>query len=100
MEIFTITGRNYDSNIFLLLGEHPTMIDTGTGLYSKEVLRTIQKFITPSAIEYLVLTHEHYDHVGGVPGIQHASGNNAKVASHQKAVEKLASGKSSLVPKR
>jgi glyoxylase-like metal-dependent hydrolase (beta-lactamase superfamily II) len=94
MEIFTINGRNYDSNIFVLIGNHPAVIDTGTGIYEKEILRTLQKFIQPTMIEYIVLTHEHYDHVGGVTSILTATGNQAKVVAHKNTVEKLKAGKS------
>ena len=40
MDIFTIYGRNYDSNVYIIIGNIPTIIDTGTGLYNKEIMDT------------------------------------------------------------
>ncbi len=44
MGIFTVSGRNYDSNIFVIIGKIPSVIDTGTGFNSGEVIEIIKKF--------------------------------------------------------
>jgi len=36
---------SFDSNIYLLTGEQNILIDTGTGLSSQEVVRSIKKVI-------------------------------------------------------
>ena len=60
-----MSGRNYDSNVYVMVGKIPTVVDTRTGFYSKEIIETIKKFIDPTEIKQILLTHEHYDHVGG-----------------------------------
>ena len=65
MDIFTILGRGYDSNIYVIVGSNPTIVDTGTGFYSNDVISVIRKFVDPTTIKNIILTHEHYDHVGG-----------------------------------
>jgi hydroxyacylglutathione hydrolase len=94
MEIFTIYGQQYDSNVYVITGKKPTIIDTGTGLYAKDLLNMIEKHIDIKKIDQIILTHEHYDHVGGTLDIEKASGKKLVVGAHIEAVEKLKSGKS------
>ncbi|MCJ2534379.1 MAG: MBL fold metallo-hydrolase [Candidatus Thermoplasmatota archaeon] len=95
MDIFTISGRNYDSNVYVIIGNTPTVIDTGTGLYNKEIMEAIKKFTDPATIKQIILTHEHFDHVGGTLDILKATNDNAKVFAHKNAVNKLKKGESS-----
>jgi len=94
MDIFTIPGTNYDSNIYVIVGEIPTIIDTGTGFYSERIIETIQKRIKLHKIQQILLTHEHYDHVGGVQDIIRATEGTAKIFAHKDIVSKLRDGKS------
>jgi hydroxyacylglutathione hydrolase len=95
MEIYMIPGREYDSNIYVILGKVPTIIDTGTGFHTREVVNTIQRIIPLTQIRQIILTHEHYDHVGGVHDLVQMSKGTAKIYAHQDAVQKLSEGKSS-----
>lgn len=63
----------YDSNIYLVTGERPVIVDAGTGLDSDAVERRIRSFsqIQPSAV---ILTHCHYDHAGGAKKLADAFG--------------------------
>lgn len=94
MVIFTISGREYDSNIYLVLGEIPTIIDTGTGFYSKMIIDTIQKVLPLTKVQQILLTHEHFDHVGGVKDIVEATKGAARIYAHKDIVLKLKAGKS------
>lgn len=94
MDILTIPGINYDSNIYVIIGEIPTVIDTGTGFYSERIIETIQKRIKLHKIRQILLTHEHYDHVGGVQDIIRATEGAAKIFAHKDIVSKLRDGKS------
>ncbi len=46
-----MSGRNYDSNVYVMIGKIPTVVDTRTGFYSKEIIETIKKFIDPTEIK-------------------------------------------------
>jgi glyoxylase-like metal-dependent hydrolase (beta-lactamase superfamily II) len=94
MDIYTIPGREYDSNIYVIIGKVPTVIDTGTGFHSPQVLETIQHYIQPKKIQQILLTHEHYDHVGGVRDLVLASAGTAKIYAQKDIVSKLEEGKS------
>ena len=94
MNIFTIPGREYDSNVYVVVGKIPTIIDTGTGFYTKMIFETIQKIVTLNQIQQILLTHEHYDHVGGAQDILQASKGRAKIFAHKDVVSKLKEGES------
>ena len=94
MDIFTIPGREYDSNVYVIGGQTPTIIDTGTGFYSRMIIETIQKIIKLHQIRQILLTHEHYDHVGGVQDIVRATKGTAQIFAHKDVVSKLKDGKS------
>ena len=94
MKINCIYGHNFDSNIYLILGEETTIIDCGTGLYNSEVNSNIKNIVDPENIKQIILTHEHYDHCGGVKDIFNLTGKKAKVISHFNASEKIEKGES------
>jgi len=33
-----MSGRNYDSNVYAIIGKIPTVVDTGTGFYSRKII--------------------------------------------------------------
>ena len=94
VNIHCIYGRNYDSNIYIIKGEIPTIIDTGTGLHHDEVAKKIKHIIDPLSIKQIILTHEHYDHCGGVKKIKELTDGKARIIAHKDAVEKIERGES------
>lgn len=94
MKIHCIPGVQYDSNIYLITGKKTTVIDTGTGLYQENVTRKLNEVIDPTMIDQIILTHEHYDHCGGVKNIYDLSDENAVVMAHSQASSKIEKGKS------
>jgi hydroxyacylglutathione hydrolase len=94
MDIYTLPGQQYDSNIYVVVGKVPTIIDTGTGFHTKEIVDAIQDIVPLNKIQQILLTHEHFDHVGGVQDIVHASKGTAKIFACNSIVSKLAEGKS------
>ena len=94
MKIHYIYGQSYDSNIYVITGEKTTVIDTGTGLFCDYVVKRIKKNVNPVDVEQIVLTHEHYDHVGGVKQVLDLTGGKAKVFAHHDASDKIERGDS------
>jgi len=94
MKIHCIYGRNSDSNIYTILGENPTIIDCGTGLYNEEVVRDIKKIVDPTSIKQIILTHEHFDHCGGVKKLHDLTDGKAKIVSYENAADKIERGES------
>jgi glyoxylase-like metal-dependent hydrolase (beta-lactamase superfamily II) len=61
-----------DAAIYLLVfGDRAALIDAGCGQGHDRVLKHIAEALPPAAqVEYLFLTHCHYDHVGGAEALR------------------------------
>lgn len=94
MKIYCIYGINYDSNIYIITGKIPTIIDCGTGLNQRYVEDKIREIINSKEILQVILTHEHYDHCGGLKKIYELSNKNVKVFAHNLASDKIERGES------
>jgi glyoxylase-like metal-dependent hydrolase (beta-lactamase superfamily II) len=94
MTIQVIPGSGFDSNIFLIDGKKPTIIDTGTGMNKEYINNSIESYIDPNKITQIILTHEHYDHVGGTKDILELTNNCATIFAHEYASNKIEQGKS------
>ena len=79
MKVRYIPGVGYDSNVYLLGDEDPIVVDTGTGAYADTVLEEISKSVPLRSIGRIVLTHSHYDHIGGAAEFQRATGSRIYV---------------------
>jgi hydroxyacylglutathione hydrolase len=93
--IHCIYGQNYDSNIYVITGKHPSIVDCGTGLHAAYVEKTIARIIDLTDIDQIILTHEHYDHCGGVKHLYQRGNEAAKIIAHLDASEKIEKGDSS-----
>ncbi len=94
MKIYCIYGISFDSNIYIVTGKIPTIIDCGTGLNQKYVYDKICKIIKSEEILQIILTHEHYDHCGGLKKIYDLSNIDVKIFAHKLASNKIENGKS------
>jgi len=94
MAVHCIFGRGYDSNIYIITGKKTTIVDTGTGLYSEQVINDIKKLIEPSKVQQIIITHEHFDHCGGVRKLHEISGNSSKIMAYVDASDKIERGDS------
>jgi len=90
--IRVLSGR---SNVFLLtFGGKNVLIDTGPGFMSK-TLENRLKALNISNIEYLILTHTHFDHAANAQKIK--ENYNAQVLVHKSEVSFLTRGEN-IVP--
>jgi len=94
MKISCLYGIGYDSNIYIIPGKNPSIIDCGTGLFINDVYEEIKKYIDPKQIKQIILTHEHFDHCGGVKKIFEKTGKKAKIFAHENASKKIEKGES------
>lgn len=70
MHVVRCGGRGWDCNQFLVKDPKANrfdMVDAGHGLDFDNVLREISAVIDPARIRNVVVTHEHLDHVNGLP---------------------------------
>jgi glyoxylase-like metal-dependent hydrolase (beta-lactamase superfamily II) len=94
MKVHYIAGVAYDSNVYLLEDEDPVVVDTGTGMYADTVLEEMSKILPLKRIGRIVLTHCHYDHIGGAAAFQKATG--ARIYLHEAEAGPLLAGDTSL----
>ena len=90
MTITFLPGRGYDSNLFLVGGRDPILIDTGTGEHTKGILESLGQAVELEKLKAIVLTHRHYDHVGGAGVMMRRLG--AKVFIHELDAEVVGNG--------
>jgi len=55
----------FDSNIYLITGERNVLVDSGIGFQSDDTIASLKKMLNNRKLDIIVLTHRHYDHVGG-----------------------------------
>lgn len=81
------------SALLLTSSEGHVLIDSGTKQAAPQVLANIRALgFDPADVRYLLFTHEHMDHVGGLAEVQRAT--NAPVLSRAPAVATLRRGAS------
>ncbi len=92
IEVLQVLGGR--CNVYLLSeGEHTMLVDTGTKRYCKALEKALRK-LDIRHLDYLLLTHTHFDHAGNARKIQQKY--NASVIVHRSERELLASGKATL----
>ncbi len=79
--IFQLTPLRY-VNLLLIARERLALIDTGIPGSAKSILECITKLgRKPSEIDLILVTHNHFDHIGGFAELRKQT--PAKVAVHQ-----------------
>jgi len=94
MKVHYIAGVGYDSNVYLLEDEDPIVVDTGSGMFADATLEEMSKIVPLKRVGRIVLTHSHYDHIGGASMIQKATGG--RIYLHEDEAIPLKAGDTSL----
>ena len=94
MKVHYLAGVGYDSNVYLLEDEDPIVVDTGTGMYADTILEELSRIVPLRKVGRIVLTHCHYDHLGGAAEFQKATG--ARVYLHEVEATPIMAGDMSL----
>jgi glyoxylase-like metal-dependent hydrolase (beta-lactamase superfamily II) len=86
-EVFQVGGGSFSSSedaaIYLIqFGSHAALVDAGCGNSTKKVLANIGSRNVPlDAIEYVLLTHCHFDHTGGAGELRDKTG--CRIVAHE-----------------
>jgi glyoxylase-like metal-dependent hydrolase (beta-lactamase superfamily II) len=59
----------FGSNVFVILGNKTAAIDAGSEGNSSYTVSRIRDALGGRPLDMLILTHAHYDHIGGVPAV-------------------------------
>ena len=74
---------------YLFCGERKALIDTGPKIAVPGLLTAFsQTGVDPDEIDYIILTHIHMDHAGGI-GLAVKEMKNARVVAHRRAYDHL-----------
>ena len=96
--LWQVGGAEYtsveDAAIYLIrFGEKAALIDAGCGSDHDSLVDNISEVLPPGTeIEYLFLTHCHYDHSGGADKVRNQYG--CKIVAHELDAEYLENGDS------
>ncbi|MGD1059971.1 MAG: MBL fold metallo-hydrolase [Methanomassiliicoccales archaeon] len=80
MVVHFMPGSGVDSNVVLVDGTDPILVDTGTGENQEKLLREIREATKGRKVARIILTHRHFDHVGGAARMSSSLG--ARLFAH------------------
>ena len=89
MRIVQPYGYNKGDSTLFIGSEKTAIIDTGMEYCSARLAEEVKEELKGRPLDYILLTHSHYDHVCGVPALRHAW-PKAKVCAHPHAARILA----------
>jgi glyoxylase-like metal-dependent hydrolase (beta-lactamase superfamily II) len=85
--VMMIQGVGLTSNVYLILGRSPSLIDTGAGPPENPLKPMLVKAgVKPESLRTVILTHYHPDHVGG---LEELVGMDIQVLAHPAAAAKI-----------
>ncbi len=95
-EIFQVGGgrltSSEDAAIYLInFDGHAALVDAGTGAAQERLVANIKACgVNPQQIEYILITHCHYDHTGGVKALKNLV--PAQIVAHELEAPSLEQG--------
>jgi glyoxylase-like metal-dependent hydrolase (beta-lactamase superfamily II) len=79
MKVIRVIASNIGNNTYILLTKKPAIIDPSENVDA--ILNHLKEYIKPEDLEYIILTHYHFDHVFGAPKLKEET--NAKIMIHE-----------------
>jgi len=89
MDVHMIPGRGINSNIYILTeGEQAFIVDAGMGTHYDYIKDNLRRYVHPDAVTCIIITHEHFDHTGGIDNLIEIC-PNAQVCMHKQCMYAL-----------
>ena len=67
--VHMLSGRGYDSNILVLDGDTPVVVDCVTGKMNEHNAERIEAVVVGRTVDRIVINQGHFDHGGGSAGL-------------------------------
>lgn len=88
-----IVGKPGPVNAYLFIGDHVTLLDTGTSDGVKKIECALHELgLRIEDIDQILITHGHGDHCGAAHGIVSKAGKTIPVAAHPDEVRRIETG--------
>lgn len=85
--IYLVIGRGITSNIYIINGKNITIVDSGNGAKENSILPKLKEiFIQIPKVSKIILTHFHFDHIGGLTELLEAFKTEIIVQKEEKAL--------------
>src|SRR3972149_4844564 len=89
-QVYQVPARG--ASVFLLVDERITPIDAGMCGSGRRVLAAVREIgRSPEDVAQIIVTHYHYDHIGGLAELRRATG--ARTAAHRVEAPSVSGGK-------
>ena len=81
VEFINVGGRPGGDAFLLLTEGHAALVDSGYAFCAGEMVEKIRQNLGERRLDYILLTHSHYDHASGSPNAAEAFPEARVVAS-------------------
>ena len=81
-----VTGGMGGESVLILGSEKTALHDLGMACFSEELIKNIQTALDGRSLDYVLLSHTHYDHMGALPYVIRRW-PNVKVCGSEKAAQ-------------
>lgn len=80
-------------NAYLVLGERPVLVDTGTPRGERRLVRALAAHgLAPRDLSLILLTHGHFDHAGSAAALRRMTEGRVPIAAHASDAAQLRRG--------
>jgi 2-aminobenzoylacetyl-CoA thioesterase len=66
-KIIDVTGGQGGNAFLILGGEKTALVDCGMAYCATNLISNIKKVINDRSLDYILISHAHYDHIGAIP---------------------------------
>jgi len=70
IEAIRVTGGSGGEALLFIGSEKTALYDTGMEFYGQNLVNNIKRALGGRTLDYVLLSHTHYDHIGGLPHLR------------------------------